>query len=98
MLGTRAWYRLVQVFSGSAAMRRVGEEPTRRGNGTRWDSLRLFEAWGPRSIPAASTHFVQRYRLVARGPCSVPASELSGLSGEAVRPRPAPWSTRGPRL
>ena len=50
------------------------------------------------SIPAASTHFVQRYRLVARGPCSAPASELNGLSGEAVGPRPAPWSTRGPRL
>src|SRR5437764_13554588 len=50
------------------------------------------------SIPAASTHFVQRYRLVVRGPCSAPASELSGLSGEGVGPRPAPWSTRGPRL
>src|SRR5439155_13129554 len=50
------------------------------------------------SIPAASTNFVQRYRLVARGPCGAPASELSGLSGEAVGPRPAPWSTRGPRL
>src|SRR6266481_7599470 len=41
-----------------------------------------------RSIPAASTHVLKRYRLVAHGPCSAPASEMGRLSGEAVWPCP----------
>src|SRR5438309_8159122 len=41
------------------------------------------------SIPAASTYFLKRYRLVAHGP-----SEMGRLSGDVVRPAPR----LGPRL
>src|SRR5437588_12674978 len=40
----------------------------------------------------------QQYRVVVHGPCSAPASKTRSLSGEVVRPRPAPWSAPGPRL
>ena len=40
----------------------------------------------------------QQYRVGVHGPCSAPASKTRSLSGEVVRPRPAPWSAPGPRL
>ncbi len=48
------------------------------------------------SIPAASTILLQRYRLVAHGPCSAPASEWLGpLARRCGRPRALvhAWST-----
>src|SRR5882762_2866116 len=50
-LGT-GWYRYSRHPQRCVVS---AESPTRPGNRIQWDGMRLFEAWGPHSIPAAST-------------------------------------------
>src|SRR5439155_10079677 len=57
-LHNRPWYSLVQLSQEPASFRRVTVCARRLVDWTPSDSMRLLPALEPRSIPAASTHFL----------------------------------------